>query len=79
LHSKIGVIVMLARVRKAVIAGLGAGIAAGFGTLVQSGAPTKDEVSKAIGVAVVAAVTVGWATWRVPNKPAYKVGGVVKP
>ena len=70
---------MLARVRKAVIAGLGAGIAAGIGTLVQSGAPTKDEVSKAIGVAVVAVVTVGWATWRIPNKPTYATGGVIKP
>jgi hypothetical protein len=61
------VIVMLARIRKAVIAGLGAGIAAGVGTLVQSGAPTKDEVSKALGVAIVAAVTVGWATYKVRN------------
>jgi uncharacterized membrane protein YjjB (DUF3815 family) len=79
LHSKIGVIVMLARVRKAVTAGLGAGFAAGFGVLFEAGAPNRDQVSKAIGAFVVAAAVVGWATWRVPNKPAYKVGGVVKP
>lgn len=61
---------MLARVRKAVIAGVGAGIAAGVGSLVQSGAPTRDEVSKALGVALVAAAGVGWATWKVRNDPA---------
>lgn len=65
---------MLAYIRKAVIAGLGAGLTAGITTLVQDGAPTRDEVSKALGVAIVAAVTVGWSTWRIENaetpKPA---------
>jgi hypothetical protein len=58
---------MLARIRKAVLAGLGAGITAGITTLVQDGAPTKDQVSKALGVALVAAVTIGWGTWRIEN------------
>jgi hypothetical protein len=61
---------MLARIRKSIIAGLGAGIAAGIGALTIAGAPTKDEVSKALGVAIVAAVSVGWATWRAPNAKA---------
>lgn len=58
---------MLARIRKAVIAGLGAGIAAGVGALTIAGAPTKDQVSKALGVALIAAVGTAWATWRAPN------------
>jgi hypothetical protein len=73
------VIGMLARIRKAVIAGLGAGIAAGVGSLVQSGAPTEDQLSKAVGVAIVAAITVGWATYRVRNAPTYATGGAVHP
>ena len=58
---------MLARIRKALVAGLGAGIAAGVSALVTSGALTKDEVSKALGVGLVAAAGTGWATWRVEN------------
>ncbi len=69
---------MLARIRKAVIAGLGAGIAAGVGALAAGGALTKDQVSKALGVAIVAAAGTAWATWRVPNKPTYATGGVIK-
>jgi hypothetical protein len=61
------VIGMFARIRKAVIAGVGAGVAAGIGSLVQSGAPTKAELSKAVGVAVVATASVGWATYHVRN------------
>lgn len=58
---------MIARIRKAVIAGLGAGVAAGIGALATAGALTRDEFSKALGVAIVAAAATGWATWRVPN------------
>lgn len=61
---------MLAKVRKAVIAGLGAGLAAGFGVLLESGAPTREQVGKALGAFVVAAAGVGWATYRVSNAPA---------
>ncbi|WP_328465554.1 hypothetical protein OHA21_43890 [Actinoplanes sp. NBC_00393] len=64
---------MLARIRKAVIAGVGAGAAAVVAALVQSateGNVNRDEVSRAIGLGVAAAVSVGWAAWRVPNAPA---------
>jgi hypothetical protein len=59
---------VIARIRKALIAGFGAGLAAGVGAIVAAGALTKDEVSKALGVGIVAAITVGYATFRVPNK-----------
>lgn len=58
---------MLAKVRKAVLAGLGAGLAAGGGVLLEAGAPDRAQVGKAIGAFVVAAATVGWATYRVRN------------
>lgn len=61
---------MFARVRKAVTAGIGAGITAGVGALFTSGSPTRDHIVEALGVALVAAVSVGAATWRVPNAPA---------
>lgn len=61
---------MLARIRKALVAGLGAGASAALGTLTIAGAPTRDDVQKAIGAGIVAVVVVGWATYRVPNKPA---------
>jgi hypothetical protein len=70
---------VIARIRKAVIAGLGAGIAAGIGAIATAGALTKEEGSKALGVGIVAAATVGYATFRVPNKPTYATGGVIKP
>jgi len=59
---------MIARIRKAVLAGLGAGVSAAVGALVAAGSLDQEQVSKAIGVGVAAAVAVGWATWRVPNE-----------
>jgi hypothetical protein len=61
---------MLARIRKAVIAGAGAGLAAGIGALAAAGTLNQDEASKALGVAIVAAAGTAWATWRVPNVTA---------
>lgn len=61
---------MIARIRKAVIAGLGAGVAAGVGALATTGTLNRDEFSKALGVALVAAAGTAWATWRVPNAAA---------
>lgn len=53
---------MLAKVRKAVVAGLGAAVAA-IVTAAQDGAlNTGDWVT-----VVVAGVTVAYATWQVPN------------
>lgn len=54
------------RIRKALIAGLGAGLSAGIGVLVNGGTG-RDNLSLAVGSAVVAAAVTGWATWRVPN------------
>lgn len=59
---------MVAHIRKALIAGAGAALAAAVGALVEAGSITEDTVAKAIGVGVAAGVSVGWATWRVPNR-----------
>lgn len=66
---------MLARIRKALIAGVGAGLAAGFGAVATAGALTQEEVSRALGVGVAAAVTVGWTAWKVPNVKASASAG----
>jgi hypothetical protein len=55
------------RIRKAITAAIGAGVTAGLTAVVTDGALTRAEFSKALGVALVAAVTVGWATYKVPN------------
>jgi hypothetical protein len=57
------------RIRKAITAGIGAAITAGLTAVVTDGALTRAEFSKSLGVALVAGVTVAWATWRVPNTP----------
>lgn len=61
---------MIARIRKAAIAGLGAGVAAGVSALATAGTLTRDEAAKALGIALVAAAGTAWATWRVPNAAA---------
>jgi len=61
---------MIARIRKAVIAGLSAGLSVAVGALVAAGSLDQEQISKAIGAGVAAAVVAGWATWRVPNAPA---------
>lgn len=61
---------MLARIRKAVVAGAGAALATGAGAVVQSameGDVTEAAVSRAIGLGIAAGVTVGLATWRARN------------
>lgn len=58
---------MLKRVRKSLIAGLGAGLTAVGSTIVLTGAPTKDDVSKAIGVFIVGFGVTALATFRVRN------------
>lgn len=61
---------MFARIRKAAVAGLGAGAAAFTAALVAAPAFNRDEFGKALGLGVVAAAGTAWATWRVPNKVA---------
>lgn len=60
----------MARVKKAIIAGLGAGITAAVASIAQSGAMTQDQIIKAVGVGVAAAVAVGWATYKARNAVA---------
>lgn len=61
---------MLARIRKAIAAGIGAGASAALGSIAVAGALTRDEVGKAVSVGIGAAVVTAWATYRVRNAPA---------
>jgi hypothetical protein len=62
---------MLARIRKAITAGVWGGLSAAASTIVITGAPTKDDVSKALGAFIVGAAVTGYATYRAkPNAPA---------
>lgn len=58
------------QVRKAIAGGFAAGVAAVVGNLVVTGAPTKDDVSKAIGTFIVAFVVGGYAVYKTKNAPA---------
>jgi hypothetical protein len=62
---------MLARIRKAIVAGAGAALAAFISAMVNSateGQINRDEVLKALGVALVAGLTVFGATYGVRNE-----------
>lgn len=62
---------MFARIRKAVIAGVGAGVAAVVAMLpqvLQDGAVSVQEGGLLAGAFAAALATVGWATWKVPNE-----------
>lgn len=61
---------MLARIRKAVVAGLVAGLAAGIAVLVKAGTVDNTTIGQALGAFAVAAVAAGLGTWKVPNAPA---------
>jgi len=58
---------MLARIRKALVAALSAGLSVAFGALVAAGSLDQEQITKAIGAGVAAALVAGVATWRVPN------------
>lgn len=58
---------MLARIRKALVAGAGAGLSAFVAALVAAPTIDRDQVVKAFGVAVVAAAGVALTTWQVRN------------
>jgi ABC-type transport system involved in cytochrome bd biosynthesis fused ATPase/permease subunit len=60
--------VMFPRIRKAVVAGVTAGVAAAIALLAKSGwSLDQATVSQAVGAFVAAAAVAAWATWRVPN------------
>lgn len=63
---------MFARVRKAVVAGVAAGITALVGAAVQNGSVTLGlpQLLTALGAAIVA----GLAVYRVPNTPTPPAG-----
>lgn len=68
---------MFAKIRKAVIAGFGAGVTAFIGALSTVLADGKfdgaGDLGWVVGSVLVAAVTVGWATYRLPNAPVSPV------
>lgn len=62
---------MLARIRKALVAGFWGGLSAVGAGFVFTGAPTKDQVGQLLGLFVSGAVITGFATWKAkPNAPA---------
>lgn len=63
---------MLARIRKAIVAGAGAGASAALTALVAvwPDGVTADEAGTVAGAFAAAALAVGLATWRVPNTPS---------
>jgi hypothetical protein len=58
---------MLRRIRKALVSGVGAGFAAFLTGLVNAGHLDSASISAALGLGAAAAVSVGFATWYVPN------------
>ena len=61
---------MLARIRKAVVAGATAGVGAAVTVLAKSGWHLDDTtIGQAAGAFLAAAVVAGLATWKVRNAP----------
>jgi uncharacterized membrane protein YjjB (DUF3815 family) len=60
----------MARVRKALVAAVTAGLAAGIAVLIKAGTVDNDTIGQAVGAFAVAAIAAGLATWKVPNAPA---------
>lgn len=61
---------MLARVRKAAVAGVLAGGSAAVAVLTKADRIDSATVSQAIGAFAAAGVLAAWATWRIPNAKA---------
>jgi len=60
----------MARVRKALVAAVTAGLAAGIAVLIKAGTIDDTTISQAVGAFAVAAIAAGLATWKVPNAAA---------
>lgn len=59
---------MLARIRKAIVAGLGAGIGAVVAIEAKAGWHVDSvTISQDLAALILAGVPVGWATWRTAN------------
>lgn len=61
---------MLARIKKALVAGAGAGIAAVVAAMSAGMTLDADGVTKLVLAFLAAAIPVGLATWKVRNAPA---------
>jgi hypothetical protein len=63
----------LARIRKAIVAGVGAGVGAAA-SVITAAASTHPlgitDLELAIGALIVVGAAAGFATWRIPNAPA---------
>lgn len=60
----------MARIRKALIAAVGAAVPAGwaaFQKAAEDGAMDQEDVIGIVATVLVAAASVGWVTFRVPN------------
>lgn len=60
----------MSRIRKAVVAGAGAGLAAAVAYLAKAGRVDGRVLGEAAVVFVTAGLPIGWATWVTPNAPA---------
>lgn len=58
---------MFARIRKAVVAGLTAGLGAGVAVVLKAGNTDSTTLSQALAAVIAVGGPVAWATWRVPN------------
>lgn len=64
---------MIARIRKAIVAGGGAGLAASAGVVgkaLEAGVFSDATVQQALGAFILAALAIGPLAYRVPNAPA---------
>lgn len=69
---------MIKYIRKAIVAGVLAGIAADWGLIQKEGvenAFSRDGLGQLIGTFLVAALAAGTATWAVRNKPQPPASG----
>ncbi len=60
----------MSKVRKALVAAGGAGVAAAAAYLASAGKVDGSTLGQAGVAFLVAAIPVGWATWATPNTPA---------